>query len=738
MLLGKLPIKKITLYQHGVAFVERRAVFNSTEPLTLQFEDKEMNDILKSLCIFDMGRGKVTGVSYETGEDIAAQMAEKALSVPTGNAALGLFEAARGYNIVMKLEEEAGGGTLMGRLLGLESRTGTRYPMSPDDEGKERPPGLQVVMVDSSDRVTPVPLENIRSLMLDDDFAQSDLEYFLDASRSLRKRSSKSMTVYLEGDEHDLTIGYLTTMPAWKVSYRLIHTHEGTRLQGWGIVENQMEEDLDRIRLSLLSGMPISFIYEIYTPATIERPYVHEDRAGMRIPVSFEEDADLDYEVELPEYGEHETPDYHDRSGYETAFREPEYDEDEIEEEVALTARSELTTTVDSELVDLGEMFRYEIDTPISIKRGQSALVPLFDSLIECEKEHLYNRETTGKNPLVCMLVRNNLGMILDRGPITVIDNGIYSGEAILPFTTYDAENRIAYATDQAVECTPETKRYEEAKDFRREGRNLRVETWLVEKYDYSVDNSKDRKIIAIIEHPASPDCDVFETPKMLEETESYQRWRFEVAPETRSVFTVKQRKLAVAIRDLRELTGKEYEKYVETKLMAPDLAEFCSDIMAKSSDMRGHDRKTRLLQAHINALSADLARLERNMEVLIPPGVPGELRALRLKGELDGDQLVAWGAESARNPREAKLYNRYFEAVSGHRERITRRQEAIDYLAQMNAHLSDTMEHMLGSKRKEHVRKGPKDDLSATVDALLAEDLVKFLINPIQKEGGD
>ncbi|MDP7264556.1 MAG: hypothetical protein QGH39_03250, partial [Candidatus Thermoplasmatota archaeon] len=411
MLIGRLPIKKLTLYQHGVAFIERRAVFNSREPLTLRFEDKEMNDVLKSLCIFDSGRGKVTGVSYETGEDLEAQLKEKAINIPENNAVLGLIEAARGYRLVVKLKDGKGEDVVMGRLLGLESATGTRYPLPPRDDEKKSS-DLQIVLIDSQEQFITIPVENIQSLMLDDEFAQSDLEYFIDASMSLRKTSFNSMTVYLEGDEHDLTVGYLTTMPAWRVSYRFLYTPDGTRLQGWGIVENLLDEDLEKVNLTLLSGMPISFIYEIYTPSSIERPYVHEERAGMRIPVSFEQDADLDYELELPEYEEHEKPEYFDKGGYESAFREPEYDEDEVEKEVPLTAGSNLTTMVDSELVDLGEMFRYDIKTSISIKRGQSALVPLFEADVECLKEHLYNRDTTGKNPLVCMHIKNNLDMV--------------------------------------------------------------------------------------------------------------------------------------------------------------------------------------------------------------------------------------------------------------------------------------------------------------------------------------
>ncbi len=751
MIIGKLPIKKITLYQHGVAYIERRAVFNSKDPLSLSFEDKEMNDVLKSLCVFDMGRGKVTGVSYETSEDLEAQIAKKAIKVPRGNAIFGLLEALRGYRVSISLREaETGVGKtnnkVSGRFLGMESDIGSRYESgevsckctSEDDASfcscdKKQ---IYLVIVDERDKFVSVPLASTDSIRLDDQYANSDLEYFLDASQSLRKGSYKRMTVYLEGDEHDLSIGYLTTMPAWRVSYRLLYSSEGPHLQGWGIVENQLDEDLDKVKLTMISGMPISFIYEIYSPSSIERPYVHEDRAGMNIPVKFEEDMDLDYTTYLPEKEEHIKPEYYSDVGYQEDLKSLDYDEEEIEEEVALTKGSDLTTRVDSEKVDLGEQFRYDIEKLISIKRGNSALVPLFDSAIDCSKEHLFNEDTTGSTPLVCMLLKNNLGNILDRGPITVIDNGKYSGEAILPFTTYDAENRIAYAKDQALECSVEIKDDDEIKGFKREKRNLRVETWLIQSYTYEVENSKNEDVTVILEHPRSEEHDIFETQDMLEETENYQRWRFKAQGDKKTVFQIKQRKLAVTLRDIKTLPEKSFSKYVESKLMDKELQDFCRDIINKWKDITENNNKITKLNKHMQALELDINRLQTNRDNLTPSKRHKELMDRNLKEKLDGLELVELNSHESRNPLEHKLYSLYTRAISEHRKRVTRRKEGVQYLTNMNDHHSDMIEYRFGNKDKKYVREAPRENITEDIEKMLGEDLVKYLINPIQQGG--
>ena len=87
----QLPVKRMVLYKHGVGFIERGHKFSGNDPLKLSFKRDEMDDILKSLSVFDQGDGQVTGVSYETAEDMTRLLAEKAITVPAFEALVGLF-----------------------------------------------------------------------------------------------------------------------------------------------------------------------------------------------------------------------------------------------------------------------------------------------------------------------------------------------------------------------------------------------------------------------------------------------------------------------------------------------------------------------------------------------------------------------------------------------------------------------------------------------------------------------
>ena len=66
---------------------------------------------------------------------------------------------------------------------------------------------------------------------------------------------------------------YVEETPVWKTSYRLVlGEKESPLLQGWAIVENPTEEDWNDVRLTLVSGRPISFTMDLYQPLYIPRP----------------------------------------------------------------------------------------------------------------------------------------------------------------------------------------------------------------------------------------------------------------------------------------------------------------------------------------------------------------------------------------------------------------------------------------------------------------------------------
>jgi hypothetical protein len=72
-----------------------------------------------------------------------------------------------------------------------------------------------------------------------------------------------------------MLVSYTVAAPIWKTTYRVVLDDEGKPFfQGWAVVDNVSDEDWTDVRLSLISGTPVSFIQPIQKPFYRYRPVV--------------------------------------------------------------------------------------------------------------------------------------------------------------------------------------------------------------------------------------------------------------------------------------------------------------------------------------------------------------------------------------------------------------------------------------------------------------------------------
>jgi hypothetical protein len=90
------------------------------------------------------------------------------------------------------------------------------------------------------------------------------------------------MTVSTTGaGARDLMVSYLSEVPVWKSTYRIVLPTQKERtagekplLQGWAVVDNTVGEDWNNVELSLVAGAPQSFIQPLSQPQYLRRPSV--------------------------------------------------------------------------------------------------------------------------------------------------------------------------------------------------------------------------------------------------------------------------------------------------------------------------------------------------------------------------------------------------------------------------------------------------------------------------------
>src|ERR1051326_5389365 len=79
-----LPIRRVILYSNGVAYIERRGTVTGHAEISLSFKQSQVDDVLKSMVVLDLGQGRIGAVSYNSSAPPAARLADIPFSVEAG------------------------------------------------------------------------------------------------------------------------------------------------------------------------------------------------------------------------------------------------------------------------------------------------------------------------------------------------------------------------------------------------------------------------------------------------------------------------------------------------------------------------------------------------------------------------------------------------------------------------------------------------------------------------------
>lgn len=444
-----LPIRQVTLFTSGVSYIERSGPVTGDATVPLSFRTAQINDILKSLTLLDSD-GQVQPVVYGARDSIGRTLQAFAVDVTQPQSRAELLNHLRGADVTVTTAR----GVLSGQIVGVESKgvtspTGTTTTETLDLLGAD---GLQSVRLDETTAI------KLRDTRLD-----RELREALTTLASGADDQRRSVTLHFAGKgRRDVRVGYIAEAPLWKVSYRLLLGAK-PYLQGWALVENTTDEDWNSIHLGLVSGRPISFIQDLYQPLYLPRPVVQPDIITSPTPQTHDDNLQADSApspapAAPPPPG---TPPAVDRPEGVLGAVADEQQRAKTTGEVNLlsegrssrfdAAAAARSVTAQAQGADAGELFAYNVTTPVTLPRQQAAMIPVIAQGIAAEKVSLYNADSDRRFPLNAMRLKNTTGLHLKGGPITLFDGDTYAGDAIVEDLPPGDSRLISYAVDLSI-----------------------------------------------------------------------------------------------------------------------------------------------------------------------------------------------------------------------------------------------------------------------------------------------
>ncbi len=620
-----LPVREMVLYKHGVGFFVRQGAVGG-DSLTLHFREEEINDALKSLIVFDQAGGQVLGLHYQTPMDKAARLSSSSIRLGESASLKDLIKNLRGRRVVLTVALGDSTESFSGRMIGWEESTfgnqmmGQRYLTTSS---------VGILLDDGVARFFDV--KDVRGIGVEDALAVHDLSYFLDTSLSEDVR--RSVHVRLTEGDHDLVVYYVAPSPTWRVSYRVVaeinpEGQSGKALvQGWGLFDNRFEEDLEDVKVTLVAGQPISFIYDLYASRIPKRPVVQEEARTVQGPIEFVASADMDIseDADAPAWLMETIPSGRARSAPAAVAMSasPRPAAPPPSRKAVASAASPAAETKDA-----AEFFQYIVTAPVSVKRGESALVPILSVDVEYERELLYNAAKLPDYPVVALRFINRSGLTFERGPATIVEDGDYKGECIVPFTKDGNGVYLPFAVERGVKVT---ERHDTTTITERLGiadAMLVFEQYMVNETLYIIENTTAKPVLVLVELPIETGWELFETRVPDTETATDRRWRVSVPARGQAEFKVRLRRRTYRREEVRRLDMRNLHEYLRQQWLDKALFDRLEPILQARAQIDAALERIKTLEKERDSLYKQQEQLRANITTLQTSG--DEATALR------------------------------------------------------------------------------------------------------------
>ena len=695
-----LPVRRVILYKTGVGYFEHLGTVRNRQAVTVRFTSAQLNDVLNSLTAIDLGKGQITGISYNSVAPLEQRLGALRLPLDERTTALQVLGSLRGARI----EVGGAGAPAEGRLLSVEQHTRQR--------------GTETVTVETFSLVTDAgalrtfefsPSLHVRVVERD---LRQEIGRYLDLVGSAREQDVRTMVISTSGaGDRPLFVSYISEVPIWKSTYRLVLSTAGKPLlQGWAIVDNTIGEDWQGVELSLVAGAPQSFIQNISQPYYGRRPVVpmpatamlapqtHQatfgegagsvsgtvrDPAGAPLPgatvrlmgpsgvvASDITDSAGRYDFTAPA-GAYQLR--AELSGFQpqalSDWRMPagmQVQQDltlrvaGVQEQISVDALGPSTATVRragrgggvpggvvggvvgglpesppppmppgvydqarnldprATAASLGDLFEYRIKEPITLKKNQSALVPIVNAEIEAEKVSLWNQAPGSGRPLRALWLKNTTSLTLDGGSMSVVDGNAFAGEGLIEPLKAGERRFLSYAADLGV-LVDARMQGEAGRISRLRARDgiIIQETEQRATWTYKARNENATATTLIVEHRARPGWKLAPGQTPVESTAGAERFRLSIEPGKEATLDVREVRQDEARIMIGNVDDALIVRLAQSGAPAAALEKALRPVLDKKAELAKVERQLQDLQNDLSAIVQDQERLRENMKAL-------------------------------------------------------------------------------------------------------------------------
>ncbi|MBI5855924.1 MAG: hypothetical protein HZB35_12010, partial [Nitrospirae bacterium] len=264
---------------------------------------------------------------------------------------------------------------------------------------------------------------------------------------------------------------------------------------------------------------------------------------------------------------------------------------------------------------DAGELFQYVIESPVSLQRQTSAMLPIISQTIEGQKLSIYNPATHAKFPLNGIRVKNTTALHLMQGPVTVFDGSAYAGDARMDDVPPGQDRLISYALDVKAEVEVQTP--SETQDLIsvsiKRGLLYATRKW-VEERRYQIKNRDKKAKTVLIEHPYRSDWKLAGPAQATERARDVYRFAVAVEPNTTEALTVREERQLQETVHLTDSGSDQIGLYLQAKQISPRVKEALQRAVTLRDRISQTITQRTRLEQRLKEIAQEQGRLRENM----------------------------------------------------------------------------------------------------------------------------
>jgi hypothetical protein len=267
----------------------------------------------------------------------------------------------------------------------------------------------------------------------------------------------------------------------------------------------------------------------------------------------------------------------------------------------------------------LGDLFEYKLKDRVTLKKNQSALVPIVQTELDAERVSLWNSTSGSGRPLRGLWLKNTSALTLDGGSFSVLDNEVFAGEGLTDPIKPGDRRLLSYATDlgllveaQSNERPQHVTRVKIAKGVLTQISELQQRTL------YTVRNEDENTRQLIVEHPARYAWTLVKGSKQPEEkAPGVYRFRLEVPAKATATLPIEEAHTQETTYELSDLNDDQIALFVRQQTITSEMQQALTKITAQKTAVAKLEAEMDLRQKDIERIVDDQGRLRENMKAL-------------------------------------------------------------------------------------------------------------------------